>query len=439
MCLQTPAGQCSGPSQRDCRQSRSPRSHRFRPRADGTAPGVHNAPPVNRPLGQFRPSYSLSCSNFGFVAGNVWILGGYQSDFARNLTREGSDFAALTTEVVDLTLAESMIDATDIEVVHVANAFGELFARQGPPRGDAGNRARGTVGHPSSRHEAACASGSVAIPRQWPTCGQATTTPLLVVGLSWRRRCPATPGLRTSVRRPGPATRAPTQKFLWPSMFSEIADEYDRRFGIDEAHLHAIAALNFANARRNPNAQTRLGRARPGRPGRRRRDQPAHRGADPPLRLQPDDRRRLGCVLVNDDFLREHPGSARSGGSRGGDTTPSASACARNSTATPATPMSCRTCAATVRDALDRAQVDLDGVDGFEVHDCFTPPSTSPSTTSASPGPGIVEGHRERRDRDRRPVADQPEWRPDRRRPPGRGHRHPDGARRRQTGQRARR
>ena len=45
------------------------------------------------------------------MAGNVWILGGYQSDFARNLTREGSDFAALTTEVVDLTLAESMIDA----------------------------------------------------------------------------------------------------------------------------------------------------------------------------------------------------------------------------------------------------------------------------------------------------------------------------------------
>src|SRR2546430_684102 len=35
----------------------------------------------------------------------VWILGGYQSDFARNLTREGRDFAALTAEVVDGTLA----------------------------------------------------------------------------------------------------------------------------------------------------------------------------------------------------------------------------------------------------------------------------------------------------------------------------------------------
>ena len=44
---------------------------------------------------------------------------------------------------------------------------------------------------------------------------------------------------------------------MWPSMFSDVADEYDRRYGIDDAHLHAIAALNLANARRNPNAQTR--------------------------------------------------------------------------------------------------------------------------------------------------------------------------------------
>jgi acetyl-CoA C-acetyltransferase len=30
------------------------------------------------------------------VGTGVWILGGYQSDFARNLTREGLDFADLT-------------------------------------------------------------------------------------------------------------------------------------------------------------------------------------------------------------------------------------------------------------------------------------------------------------------------------------------------------
>ena len=59
---------------------------------------------------------------------NVWILGGYQSDFSRNLTREGLDFADLTGEVVDSTLAAAGLDAAAIDVVHVANAFGELFA-----------------------------------------------------------------------------------------------------------------------------------------------------------------------------------------------------------------------------------------------------------------------------------------------------------------------
>ena len=46
-------------------------------------------------------------------------------------------------------------------------------------------------------------------------------------------------------------------KFMWPHMFDQVTAEYDRRYGIDETHLRAIAQLNFANARANPNAQTR--------------------------------------------------------------------------------------------------------------------------------------------------------------------------------------
>src|SRR5271155_2718333 len=62
---------------------------------------------------------------------DVWILGGYQSDFARNLTKEGLDFADLTREIVDATLGAAKVNAGDIGVVHVANAFGEVFAEQG--------------------------------------------------------------------------------------------------------------------------------------------------------------------------------------------------------------------------------------------------------------------------------------------------------------------
>ena len=62
---------------------------------------------------------------------DVWILGGYQSDFARNLHREGLDFADLTAEVVRETMAAAKVRAADIGVVHVANAFGEMFTAQG--------------------------------------------------------------------------------------------------------------------------------------------------------------------------------------------------------------------------------------------------------------------------------------------------------------------
>ena len=90
--------------------------------------------------------------------GNVWILGGYQSDFARNLTREGRDFADLTAEVVANPLSAARIDASDIEVVHVANAFGEMFARQGHLGAMPATFDDGLWNTPASRHEAACAS-----------------------------------------------------------------------------------------------------------------------------------------------------------------------------------------------------------------------------------------------------------------------------------------
>src|ERR1700748_105429 len=93
---------------------------------------------------------------------DVWILGGDQSDFARNLPQEGRDFAALTGEVVDAALAAAKVNAADIGVVHVANAFGEMFAEQGHLGAMPATVCDGLWETPASRHEAACASGSVA-------------------------------------------------------------------------------------------------------------------------------------------------------------------------------------------------------------------------------------------------------------------------------------
>src|ERR1700753_4498822 len=95
-------------------------------------------------------------------ATGAWILDGYQSDFARNLAKEGRDFAALTAEVVDGTLAAAKVNATDIGVVHVGNAFGEMFAGQGHLGAMPATVCDELWDIPASRHEAACASGSVA-------------------------------------------------------------------------------------------------------------------------------------------------------------------------------------------------------------------------------------------------------------------------------------
>ncbi|MGH3262821.1 MAG: acetyl-CoA acetyltransferase, partial [Trebonia sp.] len=93
---------------------------------------------------------------------DVWVLGGYQSDFARNLHREGRDFADLATEVVAGTLAAAAVDAEQIGVIHVGNAFGQLFAGQGHLGAMPATVHPGLWGVPASRHEAACASGSIA-------------------------------------------------------------------------------------------------------------------------------------------------------------------------------------------------------------------------------------------------------------------------------------
>jgi len=86
-----------------------------------------------------------------------------RSDYARNLAREGTDLATLTGELVDGALADAALDLADIEVIHVGNAFGELFARQAQMGALPATARPGLWGIPASRHEAACASGSAAI------------------------------------------------------------------------------------------------------------------------------------------------------------------------------------------------------------------------------------------------------------------------------------
>jgi acetyl-CoA C-acetyltransferase len=305
----------------------------------------------------------------------VWILGGYQSDFARNLSKEGRDFADLTSEIVQAALAAAKVDVADIAatgVVHVGNAFGELFAEQGHLGAMPATVCDGLWDTPASRHEAACASGSVAALAAMADLRSGNYDSALVLGLELEKTVPGD----TAARHLGAAAwtghEGADARFLWPSMFAEVADEYDRRYGLDDAHLRAIAQLNFANARKNPNAQTRDWTV----------PEPISDddATNPPIegRL-----RRFDCsqmtdggaavVLVSDRYLRDHPAARPIARITGWGHRTVGLGLRQKLDRAAQDPYVLPHVRAAALDALRRAQISLDALDGIEVHDCFTP------------------------------------------------------------------
>lgn len=372
----------------------------------------------------------------------VWILGGYQSDFARNLSKENRDFADLTREVVDGTLTAAKVDAADLAaagVVHVANAFGEMFARQGHLGAMPATVCDDLWDTPATRHEAACASGSVATLAAMADLRSGAYRVALVVGLELEKTVPGDTAAEHLSAAAWTGHEGAEARYLWPSMFAQVADEYDRRYGLDDTHLRAIAQLNFANARRNPNAQTR-GWTIP--------DPITDDDATNPLtegRLRRFDCSQMtdggaGLVLVSDAYLRDHRDARPIGRIDGwghrtvglglrqkldrvaqGDSAPLPTAArAGHSAGRPAPrPGDPR------RSGRDRGARLLhpQRIPGHRSHRVDRPR-------------GILEGHRERRDRDRRAATHQPQRRTDRWRTSGRGFRCADAARRGQTGER---
>lgn len=308
------------------------------------------------------------------MSGGVWILGGYQSDFARNLTREGRELADLTREVVDHTLADSMIDASDIDVVHVANAFGEMFSRQAHLGAMPATVHDGLWGTPATRHEAACASGSVAALAAIADLRAGHYRTALVLGLELEKTVPGDTAAQYLGAAAWTGHEGRDARYLWPAMFAEVADEYDRRYGLDDAHLRAIAALNLRNAKGNPNAQTRDWRVPDLATG---GDDDA---VNPPVagRIRRYDCSQMtdggaGVVLVGDEFLREHPGVRPIGLIEGWGHRTVGLGLRQKLDRDAGNPYLLPHVRAAVHDAFGRAHVDLDALDGFEVHDCFTP------------------------------------------------------------------
>jgi acetyl-CoA C-acetyltransferase len=299
----------------------------------------------------------------------LFLLGGYQTDFARNLAREGATLADLVGEVIDGTLAAAQLEAAAIGAIHVGNAFGELFTGQAQMGALPATARPALWGVPAARHEAACASGSVALLAAMAELEAGRCDCALVLGVEQERNVPGDQAARFLGAAAWVGHEGQEARYLWPHMFSRIGDAYAERWGLDRRHLTAIAAKNLANARANPFAQTRSWTV-----------------DDATLAAEGDDARnpiiegrlrRYDCAQVTDGGAAIVLASERFARARA--THPRILGWGHRTVGLPLDAKLARTgpllmphVADAVADARRRAGVPISAISAYEVHDCFT-------------------------------------------------------------------
>ena len=188
---------------------------------------------------------------------NIYLLGGHQSDFSRNVLRDGGSLAELFVDTVRSGLQSCQLDPADVQVGHVGNFVAELFCGQSHLGGFFGHVDPAMANMPSSRHEAACASGSMALLAAMADLESGRYDLACVLGIEIMRNIPGDQAAN-NLRGAAWADKEWQQtEYLWPCAFNQMIDLYDTRYGVDKSHLAAISQQNFASARHNPNAQSR--------------------------------------------------------------------------------------------------------------------------------------------------------------------------------------
>ena len=308
----------------------------------------------------------------------AFVLGGAQTDFARRWSRDGLDLSDMIREAALAALADAALERVD--VVHVGNFNGELFRGQGHLGSLVGQVVPALAGVPAARHEAACASGGVAVLAALAELAAGFHDVALVIGVEEMRNVPGQVAAQHLASAAWAGRETEGHRYLWPGMFSRIADEYDRRFGLDPLVLGAIAQTNLEAARRNPLAQARAWSFGPTSFGTDDQANPVIEG-----RI-----RRQDCGQVTDGaaalVLASPRAAQRHAAARGvpieslprisgwGHTTTPLALEPKLAAPDPSGlmfPQVAAACAAARRRAgLDPASPA--GIDGFEVHDCFS-------------------------------------------------------------------
>lgn len=187
----------------------------------------------------------------------IYILGGHQSDFAKAWSRQGQDLSDMVRESTLGALASARVEPEQVQSIHVGNAFGELQRQQAHLGAMVAQVVPELWGAPAMRHEGACASSSLALLSAMAEIEAGRYDCVLVLGAEEFKN---TDGNTASVNQNAAAWQGHEGfdcTYMWPAAFGRVAQEYERRYGLDRRYLNRIAEINYGNAKRNPLAQTR--------------------------------------------------------------------------------------------------------------------------------------------------------------------------------------
>ena len=187
----------------------------------------------------------------------VYILGGYQTDFARNWARENKHISAMMREAYEGSLVTTKIEPKDIQAALVGNFAAELYCMQGHLGAFFVDFDPAFKGLPTSRFEGACASSALAALAAMAYIQAGHYDCICLVGVEQMKTVDAAKGGDFLGTAAWYEKEAQGIEFPFPKLFGRLGDIYEQRFGIDDKHLAQIAAINYENAKRNPNAQTR--------------------------------------------------------------------------------------------------------------------------------------------------------------------------------------
>lgn len=199
----------------------------------------------------------------------TYILGGAQTDFERNWTKEGKNVVALLKEAMTDGLQDVGLTYEDIIELNKSNQVacfvGNFIAEQYVNQGHLGalltevNHA--FYGVPSARYEAACASSSVALDAGITKISNGDYDVAIVAGWELMKTVDSKTGgdflgYAAYYEKEGKGI-----DFPFPKLFGKLADETLGKYDVDEQcfmnALARISVINYANGKRNPNAQTR--------------------------------------------------------------------------------------------------------------------------------------------------------------------------------------